>query len=571
MDMDMELDGGMPGLTTQQSPPIAIASPARQPVRDIPPEKHMPMPRLDHEAIKKEAKKRRKNKKKGMQPAAPAANVIKGFQTPVTSGGEESDVSSAPTPLLGATRLQDISSGTNSPAMRTATAAGGISALKSRLDALSLDNRERPAERSPSLARIISNASTGYESSCSSRGSDSNRTEMESYEVDLDEEFMSPDAGTQTPIFASQAIEGGMHKPDVHRKMCAEDFEPLRCLGKGAFGTVHLVKQHATGRLYAQKQFRKASLTVHKRLVEQTKTERVILESVNRHPFVVKLFYAFQDHERLYLILEYAQGGELFHHLELERMFTEEVAAFYMAEIVLALEHLHHNVRVIYRDLKPENCLLDSEGHLLLTDFGLSKVALEEEDSRTNSILGTIEYMAPEVVQGIAYDFSVDWWSLGAIGFDLLTGSPPFTGNNHTKIQQNILKQKLQLPYFLGPDAKDLLTRLLRKDPSKRLGGTTRHDLKTLKAHRFFRKIDWKKLEKREVEPPIMPVITDPELAENFSDEFTSIPLSPAVTRAGMSVQAESSIAKSENDPFGGFSFVASKSLLENDAFMLDA
>jgi serine/threonine protein kinase len=529
------------------------------------------MPRLDHEAIKKEAKKRRKNKKKGMQPAAPAANVIKGFQTPVTSGGEESDVSSAPTPLLGATRLQDISSGTNSPAMRTATAAGGISALKSRLDALSLDNRERPAERSPSLARIISNASTGYESSCSSRGSDSNRTEMESYEVDLDEEFMSPDAGTQTPIFASQAIEGGMHKPDVHRKMCAEDFEPLRCLGKGAFGTVHLVKQHATGRLYAQKQFRKASLTVHKRLVEQTKTERVILESVNRHPFVVKLFYAFQDHERLYLILEYAQGGELFHHLELERMFTEEVAAFYMAEIVLALEHLHHNVRVIYRDLKPENCLLDSEGHLLLTDFGLSKVALEEEDSRTNSILGTIEYMAPEVVQGIAYDFSVDWWSLGAIGFDLLTGSPPFTGNNHTKIQQNILKQKLQLPYFLGPDAKDLLTRLLRKDPSKRLGGTTRHDLKNLKAHRFFRKIDWKRLEKREVEPPIMPVITDPELAENFSDEFTSIPLSPAVTRAGMSVQAESSIAKSENDPFGGFSFVASKSLLENDAFMLDA
>lgn len=571
MDLEMDLDGGMPGLTTQQSPPIAIASPARQPVRDIPPEKHMPMPRLDHEAIKKEAKKRKKNKKKGMQPAAPAANVIKGFHTPVTSGGEESDVSSAPTPLLGATRLQDISSGTNSPAMRTATAAGGISALKSRLDALSLENSERPAERSPSLARIISNASTGYESSCSSRGSDGNRTEMDSYEVDLDEEFMSPDAGTETPIFASQAIEGGMRKMDVHRKMCAEDFEPLRCLGKGAFGTVHLVKQHATGRLYAQKQFRKASLTVHKRLVEQTKTERVILESVNRHPFVVKLFYAFQDHERLYLILEYAQGGELFHHLELERMFTEEVAAFYMAEIVLALEHLHHNVRVIYRDLKPENCLLDSEGHLLLTDFGLSKVALEEEDSRTNSILGTIEYMAPEVVQGVAYDFAVDWWSLGAIGFDLLTGSPPFTGNNHTKIQQNILKQKLQLPYFLGPDAKDLLTRLLRKDPSKRLGGTTTKDLKTLKAHRFFRKIDWKKLEKREVEPPIMPVITDPELAENFSDEFTSIPLSPAVTREGMSVQAENSIAKSENDPFGGFSFVASKSLLENDAFMLDA
>jgi serine/threonine protein kinase len=214
---------------------------------------------------------------------------------------------------------------------------------------------------------------------------------------------------------------------------------------------------------------------------------------------------------------------------------------------------------------------LDSEGHLLLTDFGLSKVALEEDDSRTNSILGTIEYMAPEVVQGVAYDFSVDWWSLGAIGFDLLTGSPPFTGNNHAKIQQNILKQKLQLPYFLGPDAKDLLTRLLRKDPSKRLGGTTTKELKILKTHRFFRKIDWKKLEKREVEPPIMPVITDPELAENFSDEFTSIPLSPVVTRASAALKVEGPLSKGENDPFGGFSFVASKSLLENDAFMLDA
>jgi serine/threonine protein kinase len=568
----MDIDNGTSALTTQQSPPMAIASPARQPVRDIPAEQHMPIPRLDHDAIKKEAKKRRKNKKKGMQPGAPAANIIKGFHTPVTSGGEESDVSSAPTPLLGATRLQDIGSGTCSPAMRAATNGGGISALKSRLDALSLEHSERQPDRPNGLARILSNTSMGYESSRSSRGSDGDKTEMDSYEVDLDEEFMSPDAGSETPIFASQAIEGGARKKDIlHRKMCAEDFEPMRCLGKGAFGTVHLVKQRATGRLYAQKQFRKASLTVHKRLVEQTKTERVILESVNRHPFVVKLFYAFQDHERLYLILEYAQGGELFHHLELERMFTEEVAAFYMAEIVLALEHLHQTVRVIYRDLKPENCLLDSEGHLLLTDFGLSKVALEEEDSRTNSILGTIEYMAPEVVQGVAYDFSVDWWSLGAIGFDLLTGSPPFTGNNHTKIQQNILKQKLQLPYFLGPDAKDLLTRLLRKDPSKRIGGTTSKELKILKAHRFFRKIDWKKLERREVEPPIMPVITDPELAENFSDEFTSIPLSPVVTRASAALKVEDPFSKGENDPFGGFSFVASKSLLENDAFMLDA
>ena len=563
--MDVESSATM--LEIQRSPPIRIESPARQLVRlddDI-----IPIPRLDHEAIKEKAKKRKKNKKKAMPPAAPAMNVIKGFHTPVTSGGEESDVSMASTPLLGATRLRDTPSMSGSPALRPSPSQSGLSLLRARLDALSLDTDDRR----PSLARVMSNTSNAYESavSPSSRGSDGDKTEMETYDVPLNCDFVSPDIGSRTPIFASQAIEGGMRTKSINRKMCADDFEPLRCLGKGAFGTVHLVKQHATGRLYAQKQFKKASLTVHKRLVEQTRTERNILESVNRHPFVVKLFYAFQDQEKLYLILEYAQGGELFHHLKMERMFSEEAASFYMAEMVLALEHLHHNVRVIYRDLKPENCLLDADGHLLLTDFGLSKVAVEDENERANSVLGTIEYMAPEVVRGDAYDFTVDWWSLGAIGFDLLTGSPPFAGNNHAKIQQNILKQKLQLPYFLGPDAKDLLTRLLRKDPSKRLGGTNPKDLKVLKSHRFFRKIDWKKLEKRELTPPIQPIVTDPEMAENFDTEFTDLPLSPVLTRSSKAFDdymSESQIA-TENNPFGGFSFVASNSLLESEDWML--
>lgn len=560
----MDIDGAMPGLEIQRSPPIKISSPARLPVRDASMEEPMPIPKLDHEAIKEKAKKRRKNKKKGMPSAAPAMNVIRGFQTPVTSGGEESDMSVTGTPRLGAT---------GSPMMRPATPSGGISAPKSRLDALNLDNDDRR----PSLARILSQESTCDSSATpSTRGSDGDKTELECYDVPLGQDFVSPDAGSRTPLFASQAVEGGLRAQSVCRKMCAADFQPLRCLGKGAFGTVHLVKQQGSGRLFAQKQFKKASLTVHKRLIEQTRTERTILESVNRHPFVVKLFYAFQDHEKLYLILEYAQGGELFTHLAMERMFTEEVAAFYMAEMVLALEHLHHNVRVIYRDLKPENCLLDSEGHLLLTDFGLSKVAIDEDEngSRANSVLGTIEYMAPEVIKGEGYDFTVDWWSLGAIGFDLLTGSPPFGGNNHAKIQQNILNQKLQLPYFLGPDAKDLLTRLLRKEPHKRLGGTHTKDLKVLKSHRFFRKIDWAKLERRELEPPILPVITDPELAENFSRDFTDLPLSPVMERSGKVFDEfllQDAMKQAESNPFGGFSFVASESLLQSDEFMLGA
>jgi len=562
-------------------------------------------------ALKKQAMKNRrrgeKKAKKGMTPAAPALNIIRGFETPVASGGEDSDasVSAMGSPCLTPRGMKNIPSAMNSPRLATSGSSSGISALKAQLDALDL---ESTADR-PTLSRGTSMASTnGMDSppTTSSAASDSDKTEMETYEVSLETDFVSPDVtrvlsksslSTSTSVSTPPAqpyvaVEGGLRSQSLLRKMNAADFEPLRCLGKGAFGTVHLVKQRATGRLYAQKQFRKATLTVHKRLVEQTRTERTILESVNRHPFVVKLFYAFQDHEKLYLILEYAQGGELFTHLAMERMFSEETAAFYMAEMVLALEHLHTNVRVVYRDLKPENCLLDSEGHLLLTDFGLSKVAVDDDD-RCNSVLGTIEYMAPEVIEGKSYGMAVDYWSLGAIGFDLLTGSPPFQGANHSKIQQNILRQKLQMPYFLGPDAKDILTRLLRKEPSKRLGFNMPKDLKAIKSHRFFRRIDWKKLERRECEAPIQPLITDPELAENFSKDFTDLPLSPVVEKSSMSFSqsgAENGRAGNGNcelrgepmegvvggvasgvgsNPFGGFSFVASQSLLDTDEFFL--
>ncbi|KAL1301881.1 hypothetical protein AAFC00_006062 [Neodothiora populina] len=546
-----------------------------------------------------------------MAPAAPALNIIHGFETPVASGGEDSDASTSvmASPSLTPRGLKSLRQAKSGSRLHTSGSSSGISALKAQLDKLDLDNNGTRPNLSRSTSMLSSN---GFDSTPaeSSAASDSDKTEMETYEVSLENDFISPDAAREqqlqqlsktsslTPPSTQPyvAVEGGLRTQSILRKMSADDFEPLRCLGKGAFGTVHLVKQKATGRLFAQKQFRKATLTVHKRLVEQTRTERTILESVNRHPFVVKLYYAFQDHEKLYLILEYAQGGELFTHLAMERMFSEETAAFYMAEMILALEHLHTNVRVVYRDLKPENCLLDAEGHLVLTDFGLSKVAIDEDD-RCNSVLGTIDYMAPEVIEGKDYGMEVDYWSLGAIGFDLLTGSPPFGGNNHAKIQQNILRQKLQLPYFLGPDAKDLLTRLLRKEPNKRLGANMPKDLKLIKAHRFFRKIDWRKLERREVEPPFQPLITDPELAENFSKEFTDLPLSPVVERSYMNFadaadsQADTSASNGGVDvktggtavgqemegvvssgigsnPFGGFSFVASQSLLEDETFM---
>lgn len=502
---------------------------------------------------------RRKKKKNPKHIDAPVLSTVRGF-TPIASGDEGSDVSStcsrAPSSRPPASRANG-----NSPMMQPLCA--GVSALKLQLDAMNVpDNPQPQGSTNGLISGTPSNASM-----CS----DSDQTEvLTSYEVPLEHDYVSMEVAAEGKPEDTSC--GTDVCTQLCRKMSANDFEPLLCLGKGSFGTVLLVRHLPTGKLYAQKQFQKASITVHKKLVEQTKTERMILESVSRHPFVVKLFYAFQDHEKLYLILEYAEGGELFTHLAMERMFTEDVAAFYMAEMVLALEHLHQNVGVIYRDLKPENCLLDKEGHLLLTDFGLSKIAVDD-DARCDSSNGTYEYMAPEVIKGCPYGKACDWWSLGALGYDLLTGSPPFRANNHAKLQEKILKQKLSLPYFLGPDAKDLLTRLLRKEPSKRLGYHMPKDLQTIKRHRFFRHIDWKALEKRQLDPPIMPVVTDPALAENFSGDFTNLPLSPIVTPSGfddfrgagprsMSTGFDAP-GFAESDPFGGFSFVAPSSLFD--------
>jgi serine/threonine-protein kinase Psk1 len=510
---------------------------------------------------------KRKKKKANKKKSAPlqTMNTVRGF-TQMDSGAEDSDASTARSPrmLSPIPRLPALAGA--SPHLRPASP--GISSLKAQLDALNL----RSGQTSRSTSRVRTFDSEGN-SSAASASSDTPAEEVTedliSYHINIDQDFISQSMADEEARSASTMTQTPDQRASsiLARKMASTDFTPMKCLGDGAFGTVLLVRQNATGRLFAQKQLTKAFLKVQKRRIESTMSERSILELVNRHPFIVNLYYAFQDHEKLYLILEYASGGELFRHLEMEKFFTEEVAAFYIAEIILALDYLHNTVGVIYRDLKPENCLLDAEGHLLLTDFGLSKVAVEDAStpggSRCNSLgVGTIEYMAPEIIrgsdessQGPGYGKSCDWWSLGAMACDLMTGKPPFGGANWTKIQQNIMHQKLALPYFLSSDAKDLLTRLLRKEPRKRLGVGPR-DIEIIKKHRLFRKIDWKKLETKELEPPIRPIVTDPELAENFAREFTD-----RKVEVETGLQRQRTMSKS--DPFGGFSYVASSSLLE--------
>ncbi|GAN07908.1 AGC family protein serine/threonine kinase domain-containing protein [Mucor ambiguus] len=392
--------------------------------------------------------------------------------------------------------------------------------------------------RSATTATLEDISESGYSSEVDATEPTQIPLDEKLYEVPLAENFIS--SSLSTPLTRD------------NRKVSLDDFEILKLLGRGAYGKVMLCRHKESGILYAMKVLKKASLFVHAKNAEHTKAERQILEEV-RNPFIVQLFYAFQTNDRLYLILEYATGGELFTHMASEHMFTEDVARFYLAELLLALEHLH-GLGIVYRDLKPENCLLDGNGHALLTDFGLSKVSIE--GSRTNTVCGTAEYMAPEILLELSYDKSVDYWTFGILMYEMLTGYTPFRCGNKKKTLDAILKKKLQIPYYISSDAKDLLIRLLRKNPNVRLGHGE-DGMEKLKNHRFFRKIDWKELKMRTGTPPIQPIVTDPSLAENFDEEFTNeiIKESP-IDGANLDAKMQ--------DYFLNFSYVAQSNHLVN-------
>ncbi|GAB9473062.1 Agc protein kinase, partial [Globisporangium polare] len=210
-------------------------------------------------------------------------------------------------------------------------------------------------------------------------------------------------------------------------KVCLEDFTLIRVIGKGSFGKVTLVRKKTNSKIFAMKILSKAHLLKRKQ-VEHTKTERRVL-SVASHPFIVGLHYAFQTQAKLYFVLDYCPGGELFFHLSRMGKFDETMSRFYAAELVVALEHLH-SLGVVYRDLKPENILLDEMGHIKLADFGLAKDEVTEIDSGATSLCGTPEYLAPEVLARKGHGTAVDWWGLGMVLYEMLTGLPPWYTRN---------------------------------------------------------------------------------------------------------------------------------------------
>ncbi|XP_030172632.1 ribosomal protein S6 kinase alpha-2 isoform X7 [Lynx canadensis] len=288
--------------------------------------------------------------------------------------------------------------------------------------------------------------------------------------------------GTVKEIDISHHVKEGFEKADPSQ------FELLKVLGQGSYGKVFLVRKTKgsdTGQLYAMKVLKKATLKVRDRV--RSKMERDILAEVN-HPFIVKLHYAFQTEGKLYLILDFLRGGDLFSRLSKEVMFTEEDVKFYLAELALALDHLH-GLGIIYRDLKPENILLDEEGHIKITDFGLSKEAIDH-DKRAYSFCGTIEYMAPEVVNRRGHTQSADWWSFGVLMFEMLTGSLPFQGKDRKETMALILKAKLGMPQFLSTEAQSLLRALFKRNPCNRLGAGL-DGVEEIKRNPFFMTVDW--------------------------------------------------------------------------------
>ena len=332
-------------------------------------------------------------------------------------------------------------------------------------------------------------------------------------------------------------------------KVSGRDFELLKVLGKGGYGKVFLARKstgHDTGQIFAMKVLKKASIVRNAKDTAHTKAERSILEGI-QHPFLVQLHYAFQTPGRLYLILEFLAGGELFMQLEREGVFMEEQASFYLAEITLALSHLHSH-GIIYRDLKPENVLLDAKGHVKLTDFGLSKEAVNNEV--THTFCGTIEYMAPEILMRCGHGRAVDWWSLGTLMYDMLSGGPPFSADCRKKTIEKILRAKLTFPPYLTSDARSLLRGLLRKNVVERLGASS-EDALEVQRHSFFRNVDWNQVLERRLEPPFRPMLN--------SDVDTSL-FDPKFTRENPVESPEEDapvLSASAADVFQGFTYVA--------------
>lgn len=312
------------------------------------------------------------------------------------------------------------------------------------------------------------------------------------------------------------------------KKLKLEDYEIKQTLGTGSFGRVKLSKHKSTGKYVALKMLKKAEI-IRLKQVDHVLSENSILGSIS-HPFIVNMDGFCQDERYLYLVLEYIPGGELFTYLRSVGSLEEAHAAFYAAQVVLIFEYLHSK-NIIYRDLKPENVLIASDGYLKLTDFGFAKVV----DGRTYTLCGTPEYLAPEILLNKGHGKPVDWWTLGILIYEMNAGIDPFTDDDPMEIYQKILKGKIKFPKDFDKNCKSLVKHLLVSDLSKRFGNL-KNGVADIKNHRWFANINWDWLLQKKIQAPYLPKVKSPDDTSNFNSYPDSDSISPAI--------------KSSEDPF---------------------
>ncbi|KAI8086168.1 kinase-like domain-containing protein, partial [Halteromyces radiatus] len=363
---------------------------------------------------------------------------------------------------------------------------------------------------------------------------------------------------------------------DSRNRISIQDFQFIKVLGKGCMGKVLLVRHQRTNQLLALKAIRKQVVFEQDEVIH-TRMERDILTTIAKiqHPFLIKLHHAFQDANQLFLVLDYYVGGDMANQLAKFQRFTPERSRLYTAEILLGLQELHR-LGILYRDLKPENILLAADGHIILTDFGLSKQfgpGTNLDDQRTATFCGTAEYLAPEILQEKAYTYAVDFWSLGTILYEMLMGLPPFWAETHAEMYRRILDDPLEFPEDTDPVTADFITGLLQQDPSKRLGTGINGPI-TIRSHPYFDCLEWTDVYYRRIKPPYVPQLQSETDFSHFDQDFLAMTprLSPSTMQHNSNSSQFNNVDPSLLDlAFQGYSYTNTDSNYMEESFPMAA